>query len=249
MTIKYQGGGPMNVHGDTEQLSHHVAKGKFEAFWQQAGRSKGPPAGFKKLIQFSIMKKIPLQTVSTDILDHNMNDSFKKFIDGKYLMPDLVFRAKKIGNARKMLITHDKSMKSLSKGKILMATIDGEYHRQGKDIVTSLLRGIGFKTIDLGLGVPVEDIVNAVKRHTPDYLGISASILATIPKIKILKNCLEKNGGLKKTKVIIGGYIAKEESSKSIGVEHYCKNITQTISLIKALSGMPVDRLPKHLPA
>lgn len=239
----------MNVHGDTEQLLHHVAKGKFGAFWQQAGRSKGPPAGFKKLIQFSIKKKIPLQTVSTDILDHSMNDSFKKYIGGEYLMPDLVFRAKKIGDARKELITHDKALKSLIKGNILMATIEGEYHQQGKDIVASLLRGTGFKTIDLGLGVPVADIVSAVKKHTPDYLGISASILATIPKIKILKNCLEKDEELKKTKVIIGGYIAKKESSKSIGAEHYCKNMTQTISLIKSLSGMPIDRLPKHLPA
>jgi len=239
----------MNVQGDTKRLSHHVVKGKFEALWQQTGSVKGNPAGFKKLIQFSIKKKIPLQTVSTDVLDHNMNVAFKKFLDGNYLMPDLVNRAKNIGDARRMLITHDNAMRSLSKGKILMTTIDGEYHRQGKDIVTSLLRGIGFNTIDLGLGVTVEDIVVAVKRHMPDYLGISASILATIPKIKTLKRCLEKDERLKKTNVIIGGYIAEEASSKSIGADHYCKNINQTVSVLKTISKMPADRLPKHIPA
>jgi len=226
----------MNFHSDTDKLSHHVAKGRFEAFWQKTEYGKGNSTGFKKLIQFSIKKKIPLQTVSTDVLDQNMNDSFKTFMNGKCLMPDLVSRAKNIGDARRMLVTHDNAMRSLSKGKILLGTIDGEYHRQGKDIVTSLFRGIGFNTIDLGLGVPVEDIVRAVQRHRPDYLGISASILTTIPKIKTLKKCLKKDGKLKKTKLIIGGHIAKEELSKSIGAAHYCKNITQTISLLKSLS-------------
>jgi 5-methyltetrahydrofolate--homocysteine methyltransferase len=239
----------MNVHRDTKQLPHHVAKGRFQALWQQIGNGKEHSAGFKKLINFSIKKKIPLQTVSTDVLDHSMNSSFKKFIDGKYLMPDLINTARNIGEARKMLVTHDNAMRSLSKGKILLATVEGEHHRHGKDIVTSLLRGIGFNTIDLGLGVPLEDIVMAVKRHTPDYLGISASILTTIPKIKKLKKCLEKDEGVRKTKVIIGGYIAKEESSKSIGAEHYCKNTTQTISLLKALSGIPADRRPMPIPA
>ena len=221
-----------------------MAKGQFDALWQQTGYEKGHPAGFKKLIKFSIKKKIPLQTVSIDVLDQNMTHAFKQFRDGKYLMPDLVNRAKNIGDARRMLIDHDHVMRSLRKGKIVLATIDGEYHRQGKDIVTSLLRGVGFKTIDLGLGVPAPDIVRAVKRHRPDYLGISASILATIPKIKTLQKRLEKDGGLEKTTMIIGGYIAKEASSQAIGAEHYCKNIAQTISLLKTLSGLSNKPLP-----
>ena len=52
----------------------------------------------------------------------------------------------------------------------------------------------------------------------------------------LLKNKLEKKVGLKKTKVIIGGYVAMDESSETIGAEHYCKNITHTISLLKTLA-------------
>jgi methanogenic corrinoid protein MtbC1 len=226
----------MNAHHNTQGWSHHLAKRKFEHFFQQANWDKGHTADIKNLIQFSLKKKIPLSMVSTDVLDRAMHISIKKFDRGDYYVPQLVRKAKTIGDARAMLADHDYGMKSMNKGKFLITTVEGECHSQGKIFVTSLLRGIGFKTIDLGLGVAVKDIINAVKWHKPDYIGVSVSTLALIPKVKMLKNKLEKKVGLKKTKVIIGGYVAMDESSETIGAEHYCKNITHTISLLKTLA-------------
>ena len=231
----------MNAHQNTQGWFHHIAKRKFEHFLQQANWDKGHTADIKNLIQFSIKKKIPLSKVSTDVLDRAMHISIKKFDRGDYYVPQLVRKAKTIGDARAMLADHDNAMKSMNKGKFLITTIEGECHSQGKNFVTSLLRGIGFKTIDLGLGVPVKDIINAVKWHKPDYIGVSASTLAIIPKVKMLRTKLEKKVGLKKTKVIIGGYVAMDESSETIGAEHYCKNITQTISLLKTLASKGDD--------
>ena len=231
----------MNAHQNTQGWFHHIAKRKFEHFLQQANWDKGHTADIKNLIQFSIKKKIPLSKVSTYVLDRAMHISIKKFDRGDYYVPQLVRKAKTIGDARAMLADHDNAMKSMNKGKFLITTIEGECHSQGKNFVTSLLRGIGFKTIDLGLGVPVKDIINAVKWHKPDYIGVSASTLAIIPKVKMLRTKLEKVVGLKKTKVIIGGYVAMDESSETIGAEHYCKNITQTIRLLKTLASKGDD--------
>lgn len=179
---------------------------------------------------------MPLPMVSTDVLDRAVHSAFRKFARGEFTMPDLVMHAENIGDARAVLVKHDSGMKALRKGKFLVATIEGECHRHGKDIVTSLLRGIGFQAIDLGSGVAVDGIVNAVKWHKPDYLGISASVLSTIPTIEKMRNRLKKAGCLKKTKLFIGGYAAMDESSKSIGAERYCKNISQTIGLLSALA-------------
>jgi len=239
----------MNTHHTTQRWSHHIANSKFENFLQQAKWDKGHTADIKKLIQFSLKKKIPLSMVSTDILDRAMHSLIKNFVRGDYYIPQLVRKAKTIGDARAMLADHDNTMKSMSKGKFLITTIEGECHSQGKNFVTGLLRGLGFKTIDLGLGVPVEDIINAVQWHKPDYIGVSASTLATIPKVKMLKSHLKKVAGLKKTKVIIGGYVAMDESSETIGAEHYCKNITETISLLKSLASKGDDSLSESSPA
>ena len=239
----------MNVHYNTQRWSHHIAKSKFENFLHQANWDKGHQADIKELIQFSLKKKIPLSMVSTDVLDRAMHDSIKKFVRGDYYIPQLVNKAKTIGDARAMLSNHDNAMKSMSKGKFLITTIEGECHSQGKNFVTSLLRGIGFKTIDLGLGVPVKNIINAVKLHKPDYIGVSASILSTIPKVKTVKTSIEKKASLKKTKLIIGGYVAMDESSETIGAEHYCKNISQTINLLKTLAAKSDNKLSETMPA
>jgi trimethylamine corrinoid protein len=239
----------MNAHNNTQGWSHHIAKSKFDNFLQHSNWDKGHTADIKKLIQFSLKKKIPLSMVSTGVLDRAMYSCIKKFVRGDYYIPQLVRKAKTIGDARAMLADHDSAVKSMNKGKFLITTIEGECHSQGKNFVTSLLRGIGFKTIDLGLGVPVKDIINAVKWHKPHYLGVSASTLATIPKVKTLKSHLKKVAGLKKTKVIIGGYVAMDESSETIGAEHYCKNITETISLLKSLASKDDNSLSASQPA
>jgi len=239
----------MNAHHNTQGWSHQIAKRKLESFLQQANWGKGHSANIRKLIQFSLKKDIPLSMVSTDVLDRAMHSSIKKFVRGDYYIPQFVRKAKTIGDARAMLADHDNTMKSMSKGKFLISTIEGECHSQGKNFVTSLLRGIGFKTIDLGLGVPVKDIVNAVKWHKPHYIGVSASTLATIPAVKTLNNSLKKQASLKKTKVIIGGYTAMDESSETIGAEHYCKNITETISLLRSLSSKGDNSLSDSQPA
>lgn len=234
----------MNAHDNTQGWSQHIAKSKFDNFLQHSNWDKGHTADIKKLIQFSLKKKIPLSMVSTDVLDRAMHSSIKKIVREDYYIPQLVRKAKTIGDARAMLADHGNAMKSMSKGKFLITTIEGDCHSQGKNLVTSLLRGIGFKTIDLGLGVPVKDIINAVKWHQPDYLGVSASTLATIPKVKTLNNSIEKKAGLKKTMFIIGGYVAMDASSETIGAEHYCKNITETISLLKALASRAMIACP-----
>jgi 5-methyltetrahydrofolate--homocysteine methyltransferase len=231
----------MNIGRDTGQWPHHTADGKFNALWQQVGYDDRHPSGFKQVIQRSIKKNIPLPTVSAGVLDRAMRSSLKKFKDGHYQMPELVMRAKKIGDARDLLVKHDSALKSLSKGDFFVATIKGEYHRHGKDIATCLLRGIGFRTFDLGLGVPVRKIIDTARRHKPDYIGISASILSTVPAIKQLKKRLQAEKRLERTSIIIGGYVAMDDASRSIGAEHYCKNVTETISLLTTLANKSRD--------
>lgn len=122
---------------------------------------------------------------------------------------------------------------SLNKGKFIPASVEGEYHRHGMDIVSGLLKGIGFNTIELGLGVPVAEIARCIKDYSPDYLGISGSTFSTIPLIQNLTDLLVQADCRENVTLILGGYLALTESRESLGVDHCCPNITETIDLLK----------------
>jgi len=185
------------------------------------------------LIKQSIQKKISVPLISSDALDRAMDDSFDKFLSGEYNVPDLVMRAKYTFEARDMLKEQAGASESLNKGKFILASIEGEYHRHGMDIVSSLLKGIGFNTIELGLGVPVAEIVRCVKDYRPDYLGISGSTFSTIPLIQDLTDQLVQADCRENVTLVLGGYLALTETPESLSVNHCCHNITETIDLLK----------------
>ena len=119
---------------------------------------------------------------------------------------------------------------------MLLASVEGEYHRHGKDIISSLSKGIGFNTIDLGTDVPTEDILNAVDEHQPDYVGISASTRATIPELKEITDKINKDRALENTKIILGGFIAGDHEADALGADYLCPNLDQSIDLLVDLA-------------
>ena len=174
--------------------------------------------------------------ISSDALDRAMDDSLDKFISGEYNVPDLVTRAKYTAEARDMLEEKVGASESLNKGKFILASITGEYHRHGMDIVSGLLKGIGFNTIELGLGVPGPEIVRCVKDYRPEFLGISGSTFSTIPLIQDLTHQLVQAGCRENVTLVLGGYLALTESPESLGVDHCCHNLTETIDLLKGFA-------------
>jgi len=215
------------------QIHDSILDGRFKTTcWQTESGQKCQP-GVSELIKQSIQKKMSVPLISSDALDRAMDDSFDNFISGEYNVPDLVMRAKYTAEARDMLKEQVGASEALNKGKFILTSIEGEYHRHGMEIVSSLLRGLGFNTIDLGLGVPVADIVRCVKDHRPEYLGISGSTFSTIPLIQDLTDQLEQADCRENTTLILGGYLASTESPKSLGLDYCCHNISETIDLLK----------------
>jgi 5-methyltetrahydrofolate--homocysteine methyltransferase len=223
----------MNEQHIMGQIHDRIIKGRFETTcWQTESGQKCQP-GVSDLIKQSIQKKMSVPLISSDALDRAMDDSFDKFIGGEYNVPDLVMRAKYTSEARDILTEQAGASESLNKGKFILASVEGEYHRHGMDIVSGLLKGIGFNTIELGLGVPVAEIVRCVKDYRPDYLGISGSTFSTIPLIQYLTDLLVQSDCRENITLILGGYLGLTESPESLGVDHCCHNIAETIDLLK----------------
>ncbi len=233
-----EGNNSMNGQSIIGQISDNILQGRFNAQCQAPETVSNCMLGVSELISLSMEKNIPPPLISTDALDKTMDDIINRFENEEYTIIELVARANLTGNARKILADYVEDPDTLCKGKILLATVEGEYHRHGKDIVGALSRGIGFNTIDLGLEVPINEIADAVKKHDPDFLGISASMRSTIPELEKINDMLNQRNCREDIKVILGGYLAVDETANTIDVSFRCRNISQTLELLLHLTGL-----------
>jgi 5-methyltetrahydrofolate--homocysteine methyltransferase len=162
-----------------------------------------------------------------------------RFKNDDYAFMEMISKAIITGDARDMLADRVEETESLNKGTMLLATVEGEYHRHGKDIIYLLSRGIGLDTIDLGMGISNGEILEAVDEHRPDYLGLSASTRATIPDIEELVGNVHAVKDAEKTKVILGGFLAIDTEANAIDADYRCPNIHQSIDLLLRLANSP----------
>lgn len=225
----------MKEHDFVRKISDHLDKGGFEAYYNQTKYGIKHRPGDPESIRTTLDRKTPQSMLCDDALGEAMNVSIRKFEDGEHTLPELVFRAKCTGDARDILWKQMGESKVKSKGKFVLATVPGEEHVYGKHIVAVLLKGIGFKIIDLDDSITVDEIIGSVKYHQPDYLGISISTASTIPDIEKTIDRLSENEDLGDVKIIIGGYAVGAGFTDSIDSDSSCGDIDQTLDFIKNL--------------
>jgi len=124
------------------------------------------------------------------------------------------------------------------RGKMVLGTVRGDLHDVGKNIVSMMFRGAGFKVIDLGVDVPEERFLNAVKEHEPDIVGLSALLTTTMPMIKLTIESLKQANLREGLIVMVGGAPVTQEFADQIGADGYAPNaalaIEKTQELMKA---------------
>lgn len=225
----------MKEHDFVRKISDHLVKGGFEAYYNQTRYGIKHRPGVSESIRTIMDRKTPQSMLCDDALDKAMNVAIRKYEDGEYMLPELVFRAKCTGDARDILWKQMGESKVKSKGTFVLATVPGEEHVYGKHIVAVLLKGIGFKIIDLDPDVTVNEIIRSVKYHQPDYLGISITTASTIPDIKKTIGRFSENEDLEDVKIIIGGHAVGAGFTDSIDADSSCGDINQTLDFIKKL--------------
>ena len=120
-------------------------------------------------------------------------------------------------------------------GTIVMGTVKDDIHNIGKDIVVSLWSCNGFKVIDLGIDVPVEKFIEAVKEHKPDIVGMSCLLTSCFPSMKAVVDALEAEGLRKGLKILIGGGTMSESVGKYVTADAYTDSAGEGVVLAKKL--------------
>ena len=118
------------------------------------------------------------------------------------------------------------------KGVILLATVKGDIHDIGKNIVALMLRNYGYRVIDLGKDVPPEDIISAIKIHNPDVAGLSALMTTTMIHMKEVVSLAEQEA--LDCRFIVGGAVVTKAYAESIGAS-YAKDGVEAVRVVEAL--------------
>ena len=122
-----------------------------------------------------------------------------------------------------------------SKGKIVIATVKGDVHDIGKNIVRVILENYGYDVLDLGRDVAPERVVEAVRQTGAKLVGLSALMTTTVPNMQATIEALHAAG--LDCKVMVGGAVLTPDYARSIGADYYCKDAKASADLAKQLLG------------
>ena len=151
------------------------------------------------------------------------------FEQGKVYLPQLILSAGVAQNCFEVIKEHMSrgNEKPVSKGKIVLATVKGDIHDIGKNIVKVLLENYGYTVIDLGKDVEYQAVVDAAIEHKVKLVGLSALMTTTLVSMEETIKLLRKNNV--DCKVVVGGAVLTPEYAKQIGADFYAKDAKATV--------------------
>jgi methylmalonyl-CoA mutase cobalamin-binding domain/chain len=120
-------------------------------------------------------------------------------------------------------------------GRIVLGTVKGDLHDIGKNLVGSMLEGAGFEVFDVGIDIPPEKFVEAIRDKNPHILALSALLTVTMPEMKKVIDALIQAGIRDQVKVMIGGAPVSRKFADEIGADGYGENASSAVSIARAL--------------
>ncbi len=191
---------------------------------------KGLKSQAKEQTKLELQTKTPIEIIDS-ILVPALNEVGKGFEENTIFLPSLLMSAETAGASFEIIKEYmvGSGAKTEEKGKILIATVEGDIHDIGKNIVKVLLQNYGFSVIDMGKDITPEAIVEKAEKENIKLVGLSALMTTTVPS-------MEKTISLLKAKcpeiaVMVGGAVLTEEYAKTIGADFYGKDAMASVRI------------------
>lgn len=189
------------------------------------------------LITEELLKTKDSLEIVNDILIPALDKIGAGFEKGTLFLPQLIMSAGVAQAAfeviRKQMIKDDKVQES--KGKIVIATVKGDVHDIGKNIVKVLLQNYGYDVIDLGKDVEYQAVVDAVKEHDAKLVGLSALMTTTLVSMKKTIELIRENN--LDCKIMVGGAVLTPDYAMEIGADFYSKDAKESVDVAKKVLG------------
>lgn len=194
--------------------------------------------GKTKLVSGLVQNGLDNGTTATDILQamiDGMDIVGEKFSSGSIFVPEMLIAAKAMSKGMDVLKPYLAGDSSTSLGTCIIGTVQGDLHDIGKNLVAMMLESAGFKIIDLGVDVPAEKFINAIKAHEDVKLvACSALLTTTIPALQGTVDTI-KDSGLNGFKIMIGGAPITEEFATKVGADGFAPEAGSAVAKAKEL--------------
>ncbi len=189
----------------------------------------------KKLVQEALDQGASAVEILDDGLLIGMDVVGKRFKAGDMWIPEVIRCAKIMHEALDLLGPHLSEGDITAVGTVVIGTVEGDLHDIGKNLVSIMLQGAGFKVFDLGTNIKPQEFVEAVKKHNPDIVGMSALLTTTMPKMDETIRALKEAGIRDHVKVMAGGAPVTQSFVDKIGADAYGANAAAATEKAKAL--------------
>jgi 5-methyltetrahydrofolate--homocysteine methyltransferase len=175
----------------------------------------------------------------TKVLDEALVEGMRivgvDFRDGILFVPEVLMAANAMKGGMAILRPLLVETGAESVGKVVIGTVKGDIHDIGKNLVAMMMEGAGFEVIDIGINNPVENYLDAMDKHKPDILGMSALLTTTMPYMKVVIDTMVEKGIRDDYIVLVGGAPLNEAFGKAVGANAYCRDAAVAVETAKAL--------------
>jgi 5-methyltetrahydrofolate--homocysteine methyltransferase len=193
----------------------------------------GKHAEIKGLVQQALDAGVDPGALINDALIAAMDVVGKDFGEGKIFVPEMLVSAMTMKSGLEVVKPRLAGGESRSRGTVIMATVKGDLHDIGKNLVSMMLEGAGFKVLDLGVDLSVEKLIDQVKAVNPDVLGLSALLTTTMPEMQKVITELKNQGLRDNVKVLVGGAPVDRAFAEKIGADGYGSNAAEAVELAR----------------
>ncbi len=165
-----------------------------------------------------------------------MNEVGRRMRDCEFFIPEVLIAARAARAATDILrplLVGDEEVRSA--GTVVCGTVKGDLHDIGKNIVAMMLESAGFQIVDLGVDVPPEKVVAAVREHGANVVAMSALLTTTMVNMKAVIDALAAAGLRDQVKVMVGGAPVTESWAQSIGADGYGKDASAAVETARSL--------------
>lgn len=182
---------------------------------------KGKAQEVADLVSKALDEGIGAQQILDEGLLKGMGELGVRFKNNEVFVPEVLIAARALNKGTDTLKEKLIDLDVKPVGKVIIATVAGDLHDIGKNLVKLMLEGAGFEVVDLGTDVSADRIVAAVNEHHPDVVALSALLTTTMAAQGSTIKALEEAGVRDKVKVIVGGAPVTEAFAKEIGADGY----------------------------
>jgi methylmalonyl-CoA mutase cobalamin-binding domain/chain len=195
----------------------------------------GDIPGTTEAVKKAVESEMPAADILLEALVPGIQEVGRLFEAEKYFLTEMMMAAEAMKQGVAVIQPMLASTDIKSNGKVIIASVAGDVHDIGKNLVALMIQSAGFELEDMGVDVPTEKIVDAVKASNPDVLALSALLTTTRLEIPNIVTSLKDAGLRDKVKVIVGGAPIDKAFAQESGADAYSPDAMQAAKAVQSL--------------